>query len=466
MVTSAAFKLSTASTEGDISAANTVAEVTIPVVIDGRIGPQGQGLPGKMFYSMGEWESHSYSRTDLLVPMVHYDDGEFSEATGQGNYYYLNADSASSSDVPGTSSKWTKATGFGVVITQGLFAEFAKLGKAIMSGDFMYSMNGSIDGTEYNNGDAISGAPGYTYFAGSHKGKGSFGGYSGSSRHVLFNFNFLKLLPGGASINITYSAKMSSSTGYVKIYKDGFTEVYSKYLTSTLISLTESISISEAGIYTIEYKGVGSSSVLNFVNIEYELSGVFVPNWYVDLLTGKMVAAKGNFVVEPNGNVEVSGTIRAKNFFHNVCVISGQNNYSYKKYYKGGNYSDDTSGDICTYDADVIYAFVRDGQTSDEPLVVLPDPEDFKGKMITVASTYNYNGTPPTFYIKCLGNGKMPEYVYTDQYEHITYGGNSFNNVKMATAGMTAAFVSLQLYNGTWCWVYTGTNWGLFTKSY
>ena len=39
------------------------------------------------------------------------------------------------------------------------------------------------------------------------------------------------------------------------------------------------------------------------------MSPAFEANWSVDLLTGKMSAARGNFIVEPNGDVKVKGAL-------------------------------------------------------------------------------------------------------------------------------------------------------------
>jgi len=47
--------------------------------------------------------------------------------------------SVSGSDVPGTSTKWALVDNFGVVMTEALFADFAKLGSFVISGDFFFS---------------------------------------------------------------------------------------------------------------------------------------------------------------------------------------------------------------------------------------------------------------------------------------------------------------------------------------
>ena len=152
------FILSTATRYQDITSTNTVKEIIVPVICDGRRGVVG--ATGKMFYSMGVYDSTViYSKTELSIPLIFFDNGATSPSSGErGAYFYLSADTnvessthyapaasdAQGNTYPYKSGIWTEASDFGLVITQGIFAEFAKLGKAIMSGDYMFSMNGRI----------------------------------------------------------------------------------------------------------------------------------------------------------------------------------------------------------------------------------------------------------------------------------------------------------------------------------
>jgi hypothetical protein len=166
-VTSVKFALSTASSNTEVTDANTIVTITLPVVCDGRRG--SVGATGKMFYPMGTWDSTiSYTKTDLSIPLVwRADPNTYNPAVGAyGNYWYLTADSSQGDD-PNTQAgqaKWARADSFGLVITAGIFAEFAKLGKFIMTGDRMISCNGTIDGTAYNNGQNYNNKPAYTWF--------------------------------------------------------------------------------------------------------------------------------------------------------------------------------------------------------------------------------------------------------------------------------------------------------------
>lgn len=169
-VTFVKFVLSTASSSTLVTEANTIVSVLLPVVCDGRRG--SVGATGRMFYSMGEWNAGTrYEKTDEVIPMVHYDDGVYNESLGSyGHYWYLNADSAEGTGhEPGTvTNEWLQCDDFGVVITQGLFAQFAKLGSFIMSGDWMISCAGYIyiDGTKtyYGPSSRYSNKPAYLRF--------------------------------------------------------------------------------------------------------------------------------------------------------------------------------------------------------------------------------------------------------------------------------------------------------------
>jgi len=371
-VTAVEFCLSTASSASNVSSSitasgtNIVKNRFVPVICDGRRGVQGEqgeqgdtgpaGATGKMFYSMGEWIAQSYSRTDLYVPMVHYDDGEFSEATGKGNYYWLNADSASSSDVPGTSSKWSKAQGFGVVITQGLFAEFAKMGKAIMSGDYMFSMNGYINGSEITNGTQWKGMVAYTLFAGDPVAKAVSVSASKTIGTSDVNLHDDAIqLSAGETLVVKIAVTARVTTTRLRLFagptSTSSTAVGFDYISSAAGTTWTTVSSPSTGLglavstYFIRY--TATADCLCYLRA-YKTSGsgtmtytlnrlMFEPNWWVDLLTGKMSAARGNFVVKPDGDVEVEGTIKANNLYRTAAMVWGGSDRSARLLKMGGS---------------------------------------------------------------------------------------------------------------------------------
>lgn len=352
----------------------------VPVICDGRRGvPGAAGATGKMFYPMGEWNANTlYSKTGDLIPLVHHEKGDKSDWNPAlecfGDYWYLTAASSQNDRPADGSDYWAKASSFGVVITQGLFAEFAKMGKGIFSGDYFFSMNGRIGSQEYIAGATYTEGgvtrPAYTWFKGD-------------------------------------PTQQPSGTTF------------------------------------------------------------FYPNWWVDLKTGKMSAARGNFVVEGNGDVLVSGTIRAKNLFHNVCLFRDGGYYSNNWFYlqnmptiaiddpnadydcetqaeydekmaywsrfEEGQYYDWTDEEAppsatpkgttlfvqCSGDADTIILMARSANyewSGNKPLV-LPSPDDFDGKLITIISRVR-NGQPEVACVKD-GNVFANNVWYNDEgYQH------------------------------------------------
>lgn len=164
-VTAISVCLSTESNYHDVTDSNILATANIPVICDGRRGVVG--ATGKMFYPMGIWNANvEYTKEDESIPLVWVDDlNTIDPATGEyGAYWYLTADSDIGHKPQDGSAYWAKASHFGLVITRGIFAEFARLGKFIMTGDWMLSTNGTIDGVAYNNGQLYNDKPAYMWF--------------------------------------------------------------------------------------------------------------------------------------------------------------------------------------------------------------------------------------------------------------------------------------------------------------
>lgn len=326
-ITGVEFILSSSPSTGNIDSGNTIKSKTVPIVLDGRRGVPGQtGATGKMFYTMGEFElGTTYERTSELVPMVFYDNGVWNEALGiNGNYYYL-ADGKTGTNVEPESdsplhSVWIPADSFGLVITQGIFAEFAKLGKAIWSGDYEFSMNGYIGDTEYNSGALFKGKPAYTLFAGDP----SLNAYElvNFAKSVGTSYSAVSLknmsLAEEETVVLQFSATFTG-TVYIQIRArgeySGVSFDYSTSRTSTSWSTTSELEVSSDTTYYIRFVAPSDDNYCLYArrlsssaNVTFNVSRMlFNPNWWIDLLTGKMVAAKGNFEVKPDGEVNVAG---------------------------------------------------------------------------------------------------------------------------------------------------------------
>lgn len=110
--------------------------VTIPVVGNKRGADGTPGSAGAMLYPAGVWEAKTYRANGDSRPYVLYQPNN--------SYYYLNTTSASASDVPGTSSKWTLMTQVDVVFAKFGIMDYGKMASSIFCGDWMYSQYGKL----------------------------------------------------------------------------------------------------------------------------------------------------------------------------------------------------------------------------------------------------------------------------------------------------------------------------------
>jgi len=134
----------------------------IQVVKDGAQG--GRGKIGRFFYYAQEWvdtSEVSYLVSDAQAPYFLY----------SGNYWVFNPsvnDTYTLHEMgePSNSNQdWQiMVSDFAYIITKAIFGEYAQFGSAIISGDWMLSTNGVIDGIPYNNGALYNNAPAYTWF--------------------------------------------------------------------------------------------------------------------------------------------------------------------------------------------------------------------------------------------------------------------------------------------------------------
>ena len=288
-----------------------VASTSIPIA---RYGTNGQtGATGRMFYMMGAYTAGTtYERTSETVPMVYFDNGVWNAALGTyGNYYYL-ADGKVGTNIEPESdsplhSVWIPADSFGVVITQGIFAEFAKFGSAIISGDCMFSTNGRIGSTEYNNGATyLWNRPAYMWFVGNteyfladysqQKGVSS-GGTINVGQEILMKPQ--SIIQGTATLSRVQSEASTSDRVYLKLY-DVTNDSYVNFVANgasvsefRLTTTKQEVSLSYTNQSTsdknVRWKIVNNYSSSRNLNIgfEVELANTFEPNWWVDLLTGR-----------------------------------------------------------------------------------------------------------------------------------------------------------------------------------
>lgn len=127
----------------------------------------------RFYYYAGEWRDDNTQGsivTDLEAPFFSYTDGQ-----GNVSYWVFNPQetgmySWSEMGVPheGTTSSpsaWVRMeSDLKYLITEAIFSNYAQFGSAIINGDWLLSMNGTIDGVLYENGALYGGMPAYTYF--------------------------------------------------------------------------------------------------------------------------------------------------------------------------------------------------------------------------------------------------------------------------------------------------------------
>lgn len=131
---------------------------------EGKKGANGS--TGKMCYIAGEYRSDiEYTSNDRQTVAV--------EVPGSGNTTQLWYLDATTNVINGThvSPSTTGQTiwkmglnAYNLIRTKYLFADFAMMGAFVVSGDWLFSTNGTINGIEYNNGANYKGKPAYTWF--------------------------------------------------------------------------------------------------------------------------------------------------------------------------------------------------------------------------------------------------------------------------------------------------------------
>ena len=121
---------------GRVTVLMTNGTVTRSLTIPVSGNRQGPGGAGTMLYPAGAWTARAYSANGDARPYVLYEP--------DGRYYYLSADSAAATDVPGTSGKWTLMTQVDVIYAKFGIMDYGKMASAIFCGDWMYSEYGKL----------------------------------------------------------------------------------------------------------------------------------------------------------------------------------------------------------------------------------------------------------------------------------------------------------------------------------
>lgn len=397
---------------------------TVPVVADGAKGESITGKTGKLCYIAGIYDpAVQYTCNDDQTVAV-----EVEKSGSSSEIWVLTSTPPSAGYAPSDSSPyWSKGlNAYNLVRAKYLFSDFAKLGSGVVSGDWLYSANGTIDGSNYNNGANYgrTGKPGYMFFDKdaplgsrnlniaaegfvntSYETKGSAFSLSGGNRIIKVTVN----VTGGTMTVTVY--KGSSATG-VEVTFAGYG---SQYIVLTNVSAGTNFYI-KAKVST----GAATGTIVSCVAIS------FAPKFAVDLLTGKsyqndayikgeIVATSGtiNSVTATNLNIQ-SGTISGE-------VTIGTGNVSIKLRPNGSGSS--VGASIVAYDG------------TETPFSLLFDRYTYSGtyhphatfKLESVAPYSSKCGkieikdteTKRTLY---YGSSYVPDFTYTayEGYESIT----------------------------------------------
>mgnify|MGYP007069919888 FL=1 len=377
-----------------------VASLSVLVTCDGRRGAPGEsitGSPGVSYIPMGRFDpATEYTRDNYTVPVVFYDDGTWNAAEEcYGHYYELTVATNliggtyyKPGDTYGGTAVWTVSPNYSLVIARGLIAPYGKVGKGIFCGDFFYSAEGRVGTQEYAAGATIGSRPAYARFTGDPGAEKSLKTFQhGSSSSPV------SLTAGVHTVASVYLAidtvfhfyfegrkGSSSSVDFVLRDPDG-DEVISWGLLTFAADDSYDYTASRNGYYTLQLELTAANTV--YLYAEYRTQGVFEPNWWVNLLTGKMSAARENFVVDSEGNVFVKGEIQATSGYFSGTLSAAV--YDYKVYFHSAMNpaTADTEVDI---PADADYFVCKNVATE---YLTLPYAGSVAGKQVIIKNPFN-----------------------------------------------------------------------------
>lgn len=345
-----------------------LAEIEIPVYKHGDVGAS--------YFPCGIYDGdQTYQKIGNRTPLVFVEDpsmatwNEYAQAYGE--YWYLAKDTNVVSGVhyaPNDNNDyWSRAENYGVVMVGAHFARFAKNGAGVMAGDYFYSANGRINGEERVDGEGADGnavsasnPPAYTRFMGDptiqngYFNRTNIQGPVSTDRAVMSTIYVLK----GVTLNVritgsTYYDGSTTHYGYFYIYKINADGTKSSMGVSSWIyrykrSITLTFTAATSGEYTVEYYGMNASTKSTFYG-NWELTGHFYPNWWVNLKEGKMHGAKDKFILDGDGDIKVDGAMMS----HKVKLHTGASKWlSFPDIpaYEDAHWSSD--GEVYLYEAE------------------------------------------------------------------------------------------------------------------
>lgn len=310
---------------------------------DSITGPRGK--MGRIYYYAQEWSnssSVSYQVTDAEAPYFLYN----------GNYWVFNPEDngtytmAAMGTPSSSNTNWKMmVTDFKYIITEAIFGSFAHFGSAIISGDWLMSTNGYINGTAFNNTNISGGIVGGSSF--SVKAYTLFDENYPLGDNTTIHESSDTTSVASSSTSVTRASSIYLTAGYTYcLVCSGYTSnashpVYVRIQDSSgnytvPVNLNSTSAVQRSGYFRVASSGYYSivltqdSGYTGTVTYSKIARVRFAPNYCVDLLTGKSYQndayIKGQIVATSGSIDSVSATnltIKSGTITGDVTVGSG-----------------------------------------------------------------------------------------------------------------------------------------------
>lgn len=292
-----------------------------------------------------------------------------------GNYYKcIKTHTKTASNYPGSSTDtsshlWQLSDKLAIIAANVLFAKHGYFGSAIISGDWMISTNGTIDGNAYNNGATYQGVIAYSLFNPNNPLGVSLQKYAYTSAYSFTSSNNTKawttltLESGKVYYLKAIGRGGSSSSYYVRVRNTSTGATHTPVLINSTTNVTRSgyFNCLATGSYYIEiYNPSGISGTVESVEL---IEKNFAPVYALDLLTGAVY----------QGNAYIRGTINANLFYSKTRLV--------------------TESDYQINPETEPYSSFVYNEVSGFKFIRLPKASDYDGMEITIfiKSTQNYS---------------------------------------------------------------------------
>ena len=197
---------------------------------------------------------------------------------------------------------WELTTKVGIVAANILFGDHGYFGSAIISGDWMISTNGEIDGTLCENGATFQGITAYSLFNPNNPSGGDVTEFNSTSTYTMAAGDTTKnittvTLEAGKVYKLVVTGKAGSSSGsyYVRLRNTSTGATYTPVMINGTSNVMRSgyFVPSTAGTYYIEfYDTSGLTGEISLINLSRK---DFSPRYALDLLTGATYQHDGLF---------------------------------------------------------------------------------------------------------------------------------------------------------------------------